>query len=267
MSARDFMTLEGKVLPFRRRSAAVRVRRRNPWLALAAPFAQAATLVATPVLLGLWLFTSPTFALSRIEVGGNRVVSRGWVEGALAPFGGHNLFRLSLPEVEQRLNANPWVANVTVEKRLPNSLRVDLVERRAAALLRTHDGLAVLDREGHVIAPWTPELGSENLLLVSVGALGDVDLGGALGIAAELARVAPDWAATLSEVEVLSEDGFRLYLGALPFPLAVRSGTLAERLPTLRRLLPELERRYPALASVDLRFERRMIFQPVVERS
>jgi hypothetical protein len=35
MSERELFSLEGKVLPFRRPSAAVRVRRRNPWLALA----------------------------------------------------------------------------------------------------------------------------------------------------------------------------------------------------------------------------------------
>jgi len=42
---------------------------------------------------------------------------------------------------------------------------------------------------------------------------------------------------------------------------------LAERLPALRALLPELERRYPGIDFVDLRFERRIVFQPMVERS
>jgi cell division protein FtsQ len=267
MSPRELASLEARVLPFRRRSAAVRVRRRNPWLALLGPLARAATVVVTPLALGLWLFTAPSFALGRIDVAGNRVVPTGWVEQALASFGGENLFRLPLGVVEQRIAANPWVERVTVAKRLPNRLEVELVERRPAALLRTADGLTVLDREGHIVAPWTPELGAENLLLVSVGTVGGIGLGGALDVADELRQVEPDWAATLSEVEVLSEEDFRLYIGSLPFPVAVRRGTLAQRLPALRDLLPELERRYPALGAVDLRFERRLIFQPVVERS
>src|SRR6185503_14041234 len=106
-----------------------------------------------------------------------------------------------------------------------------------------------------------------DLLLVSLGGASDVELGGALAIAAELERAAPDWAATLSEVQLLSEDDFRLFLGALPFPLAVRLGTLSERLPTLRALLPELEERYPGIDFVDLRFERRIVFQPLPQRS
>ena len=75
---------------------------------------------------------------------------------------------------------------------------------------------------------------------------------------------APEWAGTLSEVEVLGEGDFRLYLGALAFPLLVRAGTLKERVGELARLLPKLDKRYPKLAFIDLRFDRRIIFQPAL---
>jgi len=258
---------DAKVLPFRRRSAAVRVRRRNPWLALVGPLVRAALLVATPVALAFWLFTSPTFALSRVEVSGNRYVGTAWLEEAAGRFRGQNLLRLPLPAVEDVVASNPWIAAVSIEKRLPNRIVLGVTEREPAALLRSATGLVVLDRDGRPIANWEPGLGRGDLLLVSVGSAKEIDLRGALEIGAELGRVAPDWASTLSEVEALSEDDFRLYLGALPFPLVVRSGTLAARLPTLRALLPEIEKRYDAVGYVDLRFERRIVFQPIVERS
>ncbi|MCM2270653.1 MAG: FtsQ-type POTRA domain-containing protein [Thermoanaerobaculia bacterium] len=267
MRALDPLGLEAKVLPFRRPAAAVRVRRRNRWLPLVALFGKAATLVGVPLALALWLFTSPTFALARVEVEGERVVEPAWIEATLAPLVGENLLRLSLPAVERLVRASPWVAEVRLEKRLPDGLLVELRERRPGALLRTAEGLVVLDEHGAPIAPWQPGTGGGELLLVSVGGAFSVDLGGALAIAEELGRVAPAWARTLSEVEVLADDEFRLDLGALPFPLLVRAGTLAERVPTLAALLPELERRYPAVAAVDLRFERRIVFQPILERS
>jgi cell division protein FtsQ len=257
---------EGRVLPFRRRSAAVRVRRRNPWLRLAVAFGKAAALFGVPVAVGLWLFSSPTFALSRLEIEGNQRVDAAWLNQALEPFRGENLWTLSLPDVERAVGANPWVASASVEKRLPDRLRLAIVERLPAALLRSDRGLVVLDSGGRLITAWQPEVGGGDLLLVSTGTATEVDLAGALEIAAELQLAAPDWASTLSEVVALSEDEFRLYLGALPFPILVRGGTLAERLPTLRSLLPGLERRYPGLLSVDLRFERRIVFQPLVER-
>ena len=266
MSAHELPGLDARVLPFRRRSAAVRVRRRSPWLAIARPFAHALGLVGAPAAVVAWALSSPSFALARVEVQGNRWVEEAWVREALAPHAGENLFRLSLGEMGARLASHPWVAAVTVERRLPNGVRVALDERRPAALLRGEGGLVYLDRSGRTIGPFAPGRGTADLLLVSVDAGAAVDLSGAFEIADELATAAPEWARTLSEVEVLGDGDFRLYTGALSFPLLVRRGTVAARLPALRRLIPEFERRYPSVAFVDLRADRRIVFQPVLER-
>ncbi len=263
MNLRELPPLEAKVLPFRRPSAAVRFRRKSPWLTLGKPFLAAVTMVGTPFAVGLWLFTSPTFGLSAIEVEGNRFVETAWIERALAPLAGENLLRLSLPTVESAVATNPWVARLTIDKRLPDRLRLVVEERRPAALLREGGSLVYLDANGHAIAPFDPMRGPGDLLLVSVATLPGAELAGAFAVAGELERVAPEWAASLSEIEVLGESDYRLHLAALDFPLTVRAGTLAARAPELRRLLPELARRYGALAFVDLRFERRILLQPV----
>lgn len=263
MTTRELPPLEAKVLPFRRPAAAVRFRRKSPWLTLGKPFLQATTMVGVPFALGLWLFTSPTFGLATIEVEGNRFVETAWVERALAPLAGVNLLRLSLPTVESAVASNPWVERVTIDKRLPDRLRLVVEERRPAALLRTPGELVYLDAGGRAIAPFDPLRGPGDLLLVSIATLPGAELSGAFALARELERSAPDWAGSLSEVEVLGEGDFRLHLAALDFPVSVRSGTLAARLAELRRLLPELTRRYGALSFVDLRFDRRILLQPV----
>jgi cell division septal protein FtsQ len=267
MSARDLTSPEGRVLPFRRPQAAVRVRRRSAWATLGRPFVQAVSLVGAPAVLLVWVLTSPSFALARVEVRGNRQVTTAWVESSLAPLRGENLVRLPLEEVERRLATHPWLSAVTIEKHLPDRLRLVVDERRPAGLLRGASGLVFLDRDGRAIAPLGAGAGPADLLLISLGTASEVDLAGAFRVADELAAAEPAWAATLSEVEVLGEEDYRLFLGALPFPLVVRAGTLSERLPALAALLPELERRYQRLAFVDLRSERRIVFQPVVERS
>jgi cell division septal protein FtsQ len=262
----DLATLEGRVLPFRRPKAAVRVRRRSAWAVLGRPFLQALSLVGAPAALVVWALSSPSFALARVEVNGNHQVTTAWVESALAPLRGENLLRLPLTDIERRLAVHPWLAGVTIEKRLPDRLELAVEERRPAGLLRGASGLVYLDREGRAIAPFDGR-GPTDLLLVSLGTASEVDLAGAFRVADEMAAVAPAWAHTLSEVEALGEEDYRLYLGALDFPLVVHAGTLAERLPSFRALLPEIERRYARLAFVDLRSDRRIVFQPVVERS
>lgn len=265
MNARDLPpAAEARVLPFRRPASAVRVRRRSPWLVLGRHFAQALLLVGGPLALGLWLFSSPTFALTRFGVDGNHFVERAWVNRALSPLLGENLLTLPLPQVEELLATNPWVEGVTVEKRLPNELRVSLVERRPAALLRSGQTLVYLDAEGRAIAGFDPLRGPRDLLLISVSPATGAAPAGAFEVARELATSAPQWAGTLSEVEVLGEGDFRLYLGALAFPLLVRAGTLRERVKELEKLLPRLDQRYPKLAFIDLRFDRRIIFQPAL---
>jgi cell division septal protein FtsQ len=261
-----------RVLPFRRPSRAVRVRRRNPWLALARHFAQALLLVGAPAVTALWLLSSPTFALAAVELGEHRYVEQEWVERALAPLSGRNLLRLELADVRMLLSGHPWIERVTVEKRLPNRLRVDLVEKRPAALLRTSTSLIYLDAEGRRIAGYDPLRGPADLLLISEVAIAggepeaDVtELAGAFGVARELDAARPEWGASLSEIEVLGDGDYRLHVAALDYPLVVRTGTLAARFQDLVPLLPELERRYDQIAFIDLRFDRRIIFQPVPE--
>ncbi len=143
------------------------------------------------------------------------------MDRALAPLLGANLLSLPLPLVEELLSANPWVEGVTVEKRLPNELRVSVVERRPAALLRDGDRRwsTSTSRAGRSRS-FDPLRGPRDLLLVSVSPATGAAPAGAFAVARELEASAPLWAASLSEVEVLGEGDFRLYLGALTFPAA-----------------------------------------------
>ncbi len=262
MTVRELPPIEAKVLPFRRPTAAVKVRRRSLWMVLGRPFAHALLLVGAPLGVALWLLTAPTFGLESFEIDGARHVDASWVEAALAPLKGENLLRLPLDAVERAVVANPWVERVTIDKRLPDRLHLALDEREPVALLRETARLFYVDRAGRRIAPFDPARGPGDLLLVSSAGPPGEPLAGAFEVERELAQAAPDWARSLSEVEVLGEGDFRLHLGALDFPLLVRTGTLAERIATLRRMLPELERRYGRLAFIDLRFDRRILLQP-----
>lgn len=253
---------EAKVLPFRRRQGAVRIRRRSLLARLAAPFAQAVLLVGAPAALLFWVLASPSFALAEVQVDGLGHVAPQWVDRALAPLRGRNLPRLALGEVAGRLSANPWIEAVTVEKRLPDALRVAVVEKRPAALLRRGHELLYLDATGAVIAPFDPADGAADLLLVSVAAGAERELPHVFAFAEELAAAAPAVASGLSEVAVLGDGDFQVFSAALPFPLLLRRGPLAERMTLLAAWIPELRRRYPKLDAVDLRFPRRMILVP-----
>ncbi|HSM51202.1 MAG TPA: FtsQ-type POTRA domain-containing protein [Thermoanaerobaculia bacterium] len=256
------LTPEAKVLPFRRRHRPVRVRRRSLLLRLAWPVTQALLVVGAPVLFALWVFASPTFALAEVRVASTDHVPASWVQGALAPLRGRNLVRLPLAEVEARLGANPWVAAVTVAKRLPGTIAVEIEEKRPVALLRRGHDLAYLDERAEVIGPLDPERGPVDLLLVSAVPGAERALPAVLPFVAGLARERAELVAALSEIEVLGDGDYRLFSAALPCPLLLREVSAGSRLAELDRWLPELERRYPGLAGIDLRFANRLILTP-----
>lgn len=262
---------EGRVLDFRRRPSPPRRRRRTLWQQLLRPFSVALLAVGLPVALAAWVLTAPQFGLREVAVEGAGRVSERWIRFALAPLLGQNLVRLPLALVEQRLARHPWVAAVTIEKDLPDRLRVALTERRPVALLEAGSSLVWADASGKAIAPVAPGDKTAGWLVVQLAGGDTAGLSRALGVAQELGRANPDWSGSLTRVDVLGEEDFRLHTRALNFPLLVRSGHVVSKVNRLKELLPELESRYPqigpAIGQVDLRFERRIVVQPAASSS
>ena len=248
-------------IPLKRRGEGVRFLRRNPLLRVGRSFATALLIVGAPVVLAVWVGRSQVFAFAELQVESDgRRVAPTWVEQALQPYVGQNLPRLPLGYVDRTLATHPWVESVDVHKVLPGRLAVRVVEKRAVALLRRGAEMLYLDEAGEVITAFDPASEETDLFLVHAG--GEVASRRALEIVREIEDVAPSWAAGLSEVEILGPEDFRLWSAALPFPLLVRSGTLAAKMSYLEALLPQVARRYTRVEAVDLRFARRIIVQP-----
>jgi cell division protein FtsQ len=212
------------------------------------------------------MFGSRRFTLERIEVVGNSRVPASWVRDMAAAELGANLLLLPLTPPMRRLEAHPWIAHVEIRKQLPDTLVVQVHERKPAALLRRGEELAYVGADGTVILrAAAEEVGAENLLRLVAST--EIDLDGtevraALSAARELERARPQWAAKLREVEILGPDEMRLSTDALPFPLLVRAETLAASVRRLQDLLPEIEARYPHIDAVDLRAVDRIVIRP-----
>jgi hypothetical protein len=273
---------------FRRSAIAPRRRRSRP-LAIAGRWLARLALVAVlPAAIGVWLLTSPRFALSELAVTGSERVPAQWIEGSLAPLSGRNLVRLPLASVEQKLAGHPWVAEVAIRKELPATLRVVIEQRRPAALVSLGEQAWYADAEGLLIAPLADGEEPDALLVVRPAAADAPaepaagmlisQVPAALAVADEMAREQPLWAAGLIAVEALNDEDFVIETAALPFALRVRAGALTLRGQPLRELLPRIERRFgfdgngqtagaehhPIVA--DLRFSRRIVLESLTVR-
>ena len=92
------------------------------------------------------------------------------LDAALGVHRGDSMLGFSIGSARQRLETLSWVEHATVERRLPGTLVVNLVERRPYAIWQ-HDGKFVLiDRDGQVVANEDVAAFGELPLVVGAGA-------------------------------------------------------------------------------------------------
>jgi cell division protein FtsQ len=106
-------------------------------------------------------------AVESVEVEGRHRASRAAILSALGVHRGTPMLAVDPATAKARLEALPWVRSAAVERRLPDTLYVRLVERRPLAFWQRNGKLALVDREGEVIP--TERLDGFGPLIVLVG--------------------------------------------------------------------------------------------------
>jgi cell division protein FtsQ len=106
-------------------------------------------------------------AITDIEVEGRHRASPDSVLAALGAQRGTPILAVSPAEAKARLEAMPWVRSASVERLLPDTLHVRIVERRPLAVWQRNGKFNLIDQEGKVLP--TDRLGEFFGLLVLVG--------------------------------------------------------------------------------------------------
>src|SRR5260370_8546205 len=109
-----------------------------------------------------FLLYSPTMLLlkpDQIELNGNRIVSREAVLQQFVHDRNRSVLRVPLEARRSQLEQIPWVESASVQRILPNRLRIELTERTPAAFARSGNELALIDAYASILTlPLAPEL-------------------------------------------------------------------------------------------------------------
>jgi len=93
------------------------------------------------------------FAIATVQVSGEKHVSRDEIL-ALAGVSGHaSLMFFDVADARARLLTNPWLAEATVQKFLPDRLVISVSERAAYALWQKQGRVSVIAADGTVLEP------------------------------------------------------------------------------------------------------------------
>ncbi|UCD11200.1 MAG: FtsQ-type POTRA domain-containing protein [Nitrospinaceae bacterium] len=111
----------------------------------------AAGLLAALYQAGVFLTTSPRFAVSRVTVTGNEMVSRQDLRKWLTSVSGKNIFLLDLEAASSDFKTHPWVQTASVRKVFPQTLHIHLKERQPFARIRLGETY-VMDSHGVLLA-------------------------------------------------------------------------------------------------------------------
>jgi cell division protein FtsQ len=149
--------------PRRRRRLPRRIRRAALWLLLTVavaggygviwasrfPAGQAALAQAMDRVIGV--SAAFGFVVTAIEVEGRETTDVATVVEALSAARGTPILAVSPGRAKEQLETLPWVRSATIERRLPGTLFVRLVERRPLAVWQ-HGGIQqLIDRDGAII--------------------------------------------------------------------------------------------------------------------
>lgn len=88
------------------------------------------------------------FGISTVHLSGNRRTPPHEILKALGIAPGQSIFSADVQTAREQLSQLPWVANVDVTRRYPDTIDVDMVEKPPFALWQSKHGLYVVDRAG-----------------------------------------------------------------------------------------------------------------------
>ncbi|HEY7409775.1 MAG TPA: FtsQ-type POTRA domain-containing protein [Vicinamibacteria bacterium] len=249
--------------PFLRSSRRTRVRRARRGLTGRVVLGLQLAGGAAVLLTLLWggyarVMASERLRVTRLEVRGGRFLSEGEVRDLLGPAVGENILSLDIASLTARLKASPWVAEASIVRTLPDTLRVEVREREPLAVAEV-ERLYLMGADGTLIDVYGPRTAGFDLPIVRGLGSASVEVRRERG--ARLAALLADLGAlgaVVSELEVEPGGDIRVVLRGGGEVLRLGEPPYRPALETFLGLRSQLARRCPDAEYFDLRFRDRI---------
>jgi cell division protein FtsQ len=229
--------------------------------------------VTTAVVAGRFLLYSPQVQLlkpDQVELLGNHIVSREAVLQTFVRDRNRSVLRIPLDARRTEIERLNWVESASVQRILPNRIRVELTERTPIAFLRGGTGLALIDAHGVILD--RPE--GEDLHFPIVSGLSETmtreEREKRMGTYQEFMRavdlVRSGSSDCVSEVDLSNAKDLRVVMNGLASPTDTQAVTIhfgSGDFPGKYRMLVENFAQWQANAghvqSIDLQYQRQVV--------
>ena len=200
------------------------------------------------------------FAIKRIEVTGAVHTQRAAIDVLTKRYAGLNLFRLDIDRVQRDMTSLEWVARIEIEKSLPDTLRIRIVERTPVALVLSDGPVHYVDDDGVTFAELSTAVGDSDLPVIS-GARG-AELAHCVGLLRDLRARDAQLYARVSEVRPVAPRGFAIFDRELGAFVYADAGDLSAKWRDLYAIVANEKLARGAIEYADLRFQNRIVVKP-----
>jgi cell division protein FtsQ len=223
---------------------------------------------------GLWegyrtVLRLPYFRVVEIQVEGNLQVAAQEIIDSLGLHPGTSILEVDLEEMARRVLANPWIKEASVQRRLPLSLTIQVVERTPEAVFIA-DRRYLLSADGVILAvlaaddlPTLPTLRAAAPRRIAIGErvlTPQVVQGLSLWRQFQLANAIQGERA--HEIVMMGDGSYVVNLGQQMPAIRLHAQDLEGQLRRLGAALAASHQGLDRFADVDLRFRDRVVLRP-----
>jgi len=200
------------------------------------------------------------FAVKTIEIDGATHTPRAALEAITRQYAGMNLFKIDIGRVRRDLGALAWVRHVDIEEKVPDTLRIRIVERTPVALVLSDGPVHYVDDDGVTFAELSTAVGDSDLPVIS-GARG-AELAHCVGLLRDLRARDAQLYARVSEVRPVAPRGFAIFDRELGAFVYADAGDLSAKWRDLYAIVANEKLARGAIEYADLRFQNRIVVKP-----
>jgi hypothetical protein len=252
---------------FFRPSDATRVRRnlRVIQLQRVAVVLRNALFIAIVAIAGFWAYrqtqSDARFAVRHIEIAGAVRTQRTAIEAITQRYVGLNLFKIDIARVQNDLHSLAWIQRIAIEKKVPDTLRINVVERTPVALAMQNGTLQYVDATGVVCGELSPSIGDSDLPIVRDAA--GPELVRSVQFIDALRTKDPVVYSRLGEVHPIAPRGFAIFDRDLDTTIYANADDVSPKFRDLYAIAQSEKLGRSQIEYADLRFSGRIVIKPV----
>jgi len=198
------------------------------------------------------------FAVKTIEIDGATHTPRAALDAITRQYAGMNLFKIDIGRVRRDLGALAWVRHVDIEEKVPDTLRIKIVERTPVALVMSDGPVRYVDDDGVTFAELSPAVGDADLPVIS-NARGN-EIAATVALLRDLRARDPRLYARVSGVRPVAPRGFAIFDRELGAFVYAGAGDLSAKWRDLYAIVAN--EKLGRIEYADLRFENRIVIKP-----